>query len=149
MNYRRILAMAFALITALSFGASVSRADDRSQLTKLTFSQAVEVPGQVLPPGSYWFVLADLGSERNVVQIFSEDWSTLYATVLTIPAERQQPSDGITLTFAERPSSQPEAVLTWFYPGKAYGHEFVYPAWEEHQLSPSVRQSVAVESSTY
>jgi hypothetical protein len=31
------------------------------------------------------------------------------------------------ITFRERPSGQPEALRAWFYPGRNWGEEFVYP----------------------
>jgi hypothetical protein len=149
MNRRRMFAMSFALIVVLSISVPVARASEWDQQTKLVFSEAVEVPGRVLPPGSYWFVLANDDFDRDIVQIFSSDRSTLYAMVQTVPAERQQPSDKTTLTLAERPSGRPEALLTWFYPGETTGHEFIYSAREEKELSRDVRQNVPAESLGY
>jgi hypothetical protein len=31
------------------------------------------------------------------------------------------------VTFHERPAGEPEALRAWFYPGKNWGDEFVYP----------------------
>jgi len=35
--------------------------------------------------------------------------------------------DKAILQFEERPSGQPEALKSWFYPGYNSGVEFVYP----------------------
>jgi len=83
------------------------RADESNEETKLTFSEAVEIPGQTLPAGTYWFVLANINSNRDIVQILSADRLKVYATVFTTPSERRQVSDETTLTFAETLSSQP------------------------------------------
>ncbi len=45
-------------------------ADEWDNATKMTFSEPVEVPGQVLESGTYWFTLADSESDRNIVQIW-------------------------------------------------------------------------------
>jgi hypothetical protein len=42
------------------------RGDDYDQKTVFTFSAPVEIPGQVLLPGTYVFKLADSASDRNV-----------------------------------------------------------------------------------
>src|ERR1035438_5417571 len=31
------------------------------------------------------------------------------------------------MTFRERPAGEPEALRAWFYPGRNWGEEFVYP----------------------
>jgi len=130
--------LAFAIILP-----TATRADEYDQASQLTFSQSVQIPGRVLPAGTYWFVLANTSTgNRNVIHIFNSDRSTLYATVSTIAAERAQSSDHTAFTFAERESTQPSAIVTWFYPGRKTGHEFVYPAQEEKELASAKHQTV-------
>jgi len=69
MNHRRVFAVALFLMTVFSMSVVSARADEWSQLTKLTFSEPVEIPGRTLPAGTYWFVLADSDSDRNIVQV--------------------------------------------------------------------------------
>lgn len=95
----------------------------------------MQIPGRVLPAGTYWFVLLETNTAPNVVQIYNSDRSTLYATVLTINAERSNPTDNTALTFADRGSMQPETIVTWFYPGNTSGHEFVYSNRVEQELA--------------
>ena len=143
MNNRKaisILGLLFALAIILP---TTARADEYDQASQLTFSQPVQIPGRVLPPGTYWFVLADTSiANRNIIHIFNSDRSTLYATVTTIAAERAESSDHTALTFAERDSTQPSAIVTWFYPGRKTGHEFVYPAQDEKELASAEHQTV-------
>ena len=47
--------------------------DGWDKRTMLTFSQAVEIPGTVLPAGTYLFQLADSPASRHVVQVFDQD----------------------------------------------------------------------------
>ncbi len=103
-------------------------ADNWDQKTIFTFSGPVEIPGQVLPAGTYVFKLAGSSSDRNIVQVFNRDQNHLYGTFLAIPDYRLRPADKPIITFDERPAGSPEAVKAWFYPGQNYGHDFVYPA---------------------
>jgi hypothetical protein len=61
-----------------------ARADQSDQATKVTFSQPVQLPGRVLPAGTYWFVLPENATEHNQVRIFNADRTMLYGTFFTI-----------------------------------------------------------------
>ncbi len=142
MNTRKAIST-LGLLLALAIILPVARAAEYDQATKLTFNQSVQIPGRVLPAGTYWFVLADTSiGNRNIIQIFNSDRSTLYATVNTITADRAQLSDRTAITFAERQSTQPSAIVTWFYPGRQSGHEFVYPKAEQQELAQGKHQTV-------
>lgn len=118
------------------------KADQANQLTTVTFDEPVEVPGKVLPPGTYVFTLLDNGVDRDVVQILSKDQSKLYATVLTIPDERLTPTGKTVITFEHRTPGAPQAIRAWFYPGDEFGHEFVYPRKRARELAKASNQSV-------
>lgn len=102
-------------------------ADEWDQKTIFTFSNPVEVPGQVLTAGTYVFKLADSQSDRDIVQVYSKDEKHLYGTFLAVPDERLHPAGKPIILFEERAGGSPEAVRAWFYPGEDYGHSFVYP----------------------
>jgi MYXO-CTERM domain-containing protein len=110
-----------------------ARADDWNRKTVMTFSGPVEIPGVhlkgwgVLPAGTYVFKILDSQSNRHIVQIFNKDETMIYATILAIPNYRLQATGKTVVTFRERPSGEPEALRAWFYPGKNWGEEFVYP----------------------
>ena len=129
--------IAFTLIFELT-----AHADEENQMTKISFSEAVQVPGKLLPAGTYQFVLANDTSNRNIVQIFNEDGTELYATVQTITAERGRETDGTSITLAQRPDGQPDALVTWFYPGNGTGHEFLYSKQEEKELTQDAKQTL-------
>ena len=113
--------------------SSSARADEWDKKTTITFSGPVEIPGVhlqgfgILPAGTYGFKVLDSKSDRHIVQIFSKDELTIYATILAIPNLRLKATDKTVMTFRERPAGQPEALRAWFYPGKEWGEEFVYP----------------------
>jgi len=122
---RNFATLAFLLAFLIVLPAA--RADQADQATKVTFNQAVQIPGQVLPAGTYWFVLPESNTENYQVRIFGSDRTTLLATVFTINSQRARTTDHTAFTFAELGSAQPQAIVTWFYPGTATGHAFLYP----------------------
>jgi hypothetical protein len=122
-------------LVAFLIAAPAVRADESDQATRVTFSQPVQIPGRVLPAGTYVFVLPSDANEHYLVHIFNADRTALYATVFTISAERQQVTSNTTFTFADRGSAGPEAIVTWFYPGDTTGHEFLYPRQERKELA--------------
>jgi len=119
-------------LLGLAFSPSAT-ADESNKKTVITFSGPVEIPGVhlhgygVLPAGTYVFKILDSQSDRHVVQILSQDGSTVYATILAIPNYRLKATDKTVVTFRERPAGEPEALRAWFYPGRLWGDEFVYP----------------------
>jgi hypothetical protein len=129
----------FVLALASLVVLSNAHASDRDQATKFTFSQPVQIPGQVLPAGTYWFVLP----ATDMIQIFSSDRSTLYATLLTNSAELREPAEKPTVIFADRGSMQPGAIVTWFYPGETIGHVFRYSKQDEKEIAQAKRVTVA------
>jgi hypothetical protein len=135
--------IAFALIFEIT-----AHADEGNQLTKISFTEAVQVPGRVLPAGDYEFVLARSDSNRNLVEIFNADGTELYAIVQTIPVERARETSGTAITLAQRPDGKPHALLNWFYPGVQTGHEFLYSKPEETELAEDARQTFVEEHGT-
>jgi hypothetical protein len=119
-----------------------AHADQANQETKVTFSQPVQIPGRVLPAGTYVFVLPEEINDHFEVRIFNADRTMLVATLLTISAERSKATDNTVFGFAERGSAQPEAIVTWFYPGETTGHEFLYPKQVEKELASAKQVTI-------
>jgi hypothetical protein len=126
-------ASVFCLALMGAVFSPVAKADEWNRKTKITFSGPVEIPGVhlkgwgVLPAGTYVFKIVDSLSDRHIVQIFNADETQVYATILAIPNYRLRATDKTVVTFRERPAGQPEALRAWFYPGRNWGEEFVYP----------------------
>jgi hypothetical protein len=133
MTILRAAANVFAIGLLGATLLSSAKADEFNRKTVITFSGPVEIPGVhmtgwgVLPAGTYVFKILDSQSDRHIVQIFSKDEKTVYATILAIPNYRLKPTDKTVVTFRERPAGEPEALRAWFYPGRNWGEEFVYP----------------------
>jgi hypothetical protein len=135
MKIFRTLVILFGLALLLVADLPAAHADEWDKTTKITFKEPVQVPGKVLPAGTYIFKLLDSTSNRHVVQIFNEDHTSLITTVMAIPNERLGPAGKTILAYDERPADQPMALAAWFYPGDNFGQEFVYPKSEAEQLS--------------
>ena len=120
----------------------VARADEYNKKTVVTFNGPVEIPGKVLPAGTYVFKLFDSDSDRSIVQIWNKDETQLIATVLAIPDYRLTPADNPIITFEERAQGSPPAIRAWFYPGDNYGYEFVYPKTRATELAAANHKNV-------
>ncbi len=112
-----------------------AKADEWNQRTVLTFSGPVEIPGQILPEGTYVFKVVNSHSNRHIVQVFNKEENRVFGTVLAIPSYRLRPSDKTIIRFEERAAGEPQAIKAWFFPHKTYGHEFVYPKAEALALA--------------
>src|SRR6202521_5487113 len=143
---------AFCLLAITMFSATVlssARADTWDKKTVVTFNQAVEVPGKVLPAGTYTFQLLDSPSDRHIVQIFSADGTHIITTILAINNYRLEPTGETVMRFSERPGDSPDALRAWFYPGDNFGQEFVYPKVRAIQLAQTTKvivPAVAVDT---
>ena len=115
-----VLAVALLVLASRS-----ARADEFDHLMVITFSAPVQIPGEVLPRGTYQFSSPD--GDRNVVEIRSADGSKPNATLLTIPAERSAATEEPVVKFEERSAGSPEAIRAVFYPGETTVMAFLYP----------------------
>lgn len=117
-------------------------ADQWTKRTVVTFGEAVEIPGMVLPAGEYVFKLADSMSNRNIVQVFNAEENEIHATILAIPHYRLRPNGDTVILFEERSVGTPRAIHAWFYPGDNYGQEFVYPGERARELARETKEPV-------
>lgn len=145
MKLIKTFSIVFCALVACAFLLPSAAADEWNKRTTVTFSAPVEVPGvgeHMLPAGTYLFKLMDSPSNRNIVQIFSEDGNHLYTTILAISNYRLHVTGKTVMTFRERAEGQPEALRAWFYPGARWGQEFVYPRSRAVELAKLEREPV-------
>jgi hypothetical protein len=121
----------------------IMKADESNQKTVFTFSGPVAIPGQVLPAGTYVFKLASSNSNRHIVQVFNKEENHVYGTFLAIPDYRMRPTSKPLVKFHEGASGEPQAIKAWFYPGRTYGHELVYPKKKAVELAALNNTTVA------
>lgn len=119
-----------------------ARADQWDKKTTVTFSRSVELPGIVLPAGTYVFRLLDDKGNRHVVQVFNANETHLFTTILAIPNYRLKPTSDTVIRFNEARRGNPEAMRAWFYPADSFGQEFVYPRKRAVELAASANVPV-------
>lgn len=145
------IAASFVALATASPATAQTTATNR---TILSFPQPVEVPGKVLPAGTYTFELHDSGMNRHVIQIFDATGSKLVALVLAIPDYRLKATDNTVIKFNEVQPGQPQAIRAWFYPGQTVGQELVYSKSRARELAaasnlvvPAIDDTLYVDSS--
>jgi Protein of unknown function (DUF2911) len=130
------LIIAFALLFEIA-----AHATEADQSTEITFNRPIQVPGQVLPAGTYLLKLLNT-DDLDTVQIFSSDRTGLYATLGTVPAASREPVDDTTVTLVEQGTGKPDILLKWFYPGEETGHRFAYSKQLERQIAQDRQQTI-------
>jgi hypothetical protein len=134
------LYITFGLMIALVlFFELAAHADETNESTEITLSAAVQIPGRVLPAGTYTLRRADPGSSESLVEIFNADRS-VHAMLQTVAVERREPGDS-AITLAEPESGTLPVLVKWFYPGRTTGHEFVYPMQQEKEISQAKQET--------
>ena len=141
---RRMTMRIMSTCAALLLGATLAsaQAPDTDRTTIVTFSAPVALPGVTLPAGSYLFKLADSQVNRNIVQVFDKDRTKIFATILAVPAERNEPADETVITFHEAPANSAPAIRYWYYPGERTGQEFAYPKKQAVEIANAAHTSV-------
>jgi hypothetical protein len=142
---RTKLLLGCALALSMFVGSTAFAQGPVDQRTYFTFSAPFELPGgKTLPAGKYTFRVLDSPSNRHIVQVLNEDGTQIQATLLAIPAQRQDPPSEPEIRFMEAAANVAPAVRTWWYPGRTIGHEFIYP--KDHARRLAQRQSEPVLS---
>lgn len=142
MKRSSIVSIAAPVALLLLAAAPAVFSDDHDKKTDITIEQPIQVPGAVLQPGTYMFILMNSSSDRHIVEIKSEDGSKLYATTFTTAARRVQPTGKVSLTFYEMPAGTPQALRQWFWPGDTEGQEFLYPHDKAAEITAATNQTV-------
>jgi hypothetical protein len=142
-NRLKLVVAAFCFILIASVMAPVSNAQNGDKKTVVTFSEPIEIPGNViLPAGTYFFKLLNQDSGRWVVQIFNENQTKTFATLITIEDFRYHPTNQVVMNFTEREAGAPPAIKEWFFPGEKQGRAFVYGKKRAIELAKVVNEPV-------
>jgi hypothetical protein len=134
--------ISFSILAYAIWSGSGMLAGDYNEKTIVTFSAPVQIPGQALPAGTYVFKLLDTSTENNVIQVFNQNETHLFATLLAVPDFRMAPADKTIVLFEERPSDTPEAIRAIFCHGDQYARQFVYPHSAALQIARRSHQTV-------
>src|SRR5215831_7271898 len=101
------------VLVAASSTIAPAMADEWNKETRLQVNEPVKIPGRVLMPGKYVFKLADSQSNRNIVEVFSEDEAgrqQFVKFILAIPAYKMDTPDKAMIGLEERPAGSPQAI---------------------------------------
>jgi len=122
-----------------------AKADEQNSKTVVTLSAPLAVPGlgaQTLPAGTYIFKVLDSSSDRDIIQISSQDGTHVFATILGVPNSRLKASDSPVTMFEARPSGEPQALKAWFGSGRTSGDQIVYRKPMATQLAKEANEPV-------
>src|ERR1700730_5088248 len=112
--------MSAGMICLMLFGPTFLvpkvRADESDKKTIMTVNEPIQVPGKVLPAGTYVLKLVD-SNDRTLVAIYDADEKHLITTLQGIPDFRTEISSKVILQFEDQPEGRPEALKEWIYPG--------------------------------
>jgi len=124
-----------ALLIALSLCPSL-KADPWDKKTIVTFDQDVEIPGQVLPAGTYVFKLFRSDSDRFIVQVWAEGESQLLATLTTVGDSYPNPSGKayFVLDMSGTDEGYPPSVTAWFFGVCDEGRDFIYSGYSTTRI---------------
>jgi hypothetical protein len=125
--YRKMFFGVISMMLLGTFFVAKSQASELDKKTIVTVNGPIQVPGKVLPAGTYVFKLpvTDL-TNQTLISIFNADETQLIATIQGIPDYRPQVTDKTVFQLEDMASGQPEALKAWFYPGDNSGVEFKY-----------------------
>ena len=140
---RKILLLIGAAGLVAWMGGTASAQGVVNEPVRFTFDGPVTVPGQVLPAGQYEFIMTNSSSDRQLVQISSADGKRI-GIFPAIAAARNDNPEKAEVRFLETPSNMPQAIATWWYPGKMRGHEFLYSKQQAQILAKLNKGGVAV-----
>jgi len=121
--FKLLLLGSCILLFTLTPGARAS-AWDQKVIT--TFSGPVEIPGQILPTGTYVFKVLNVTGTRDIVQVTNADETKVLTTAFTVARYRPTPTSKAVFVMEERGVDSPQAVQAWYYPGFVDGHQFIY-----------------------
>jgi len=122
---RILLLSAFVIACSAMFGTK-AKADDWDNKAYLTFLRPVEIPGKVLPAGTYEFKMVVPG---RVAQVSSVDETEVFGLFFTISTTRDTHvflPGAAQLEARDNGSVKWDRVIAWFGAGQTDGEELVY-----------------------
>src|SRR5512135_1818651 len=143
MRHTRILYTLFLFAAGMWLLPAKAGAQDVQRRAKMTLTEAAEIPGTILQPGTYVVKVMDYKDEKEIVQFSTEDDKTVVATVLAIRDRRVRTDDGQTgFIYFQRLEGNPIALKSWYYAGDEWGEVFAYPRSKAIVLAQATHEEV-------
>jgi hypothetical protein len=109
------------------------RAQKGPRSAAVTFNAPVQLPGLVLPKGTYTFEHVPSVSEAASVVVSTGQPKRVVGRFTTLPTRRV--SAGEAVTFHHTQTNGAPAIAAWYFNGGSEGYEFVYTAQELRLLT--------------
>jgi hypothetical protein len=121
-------------LAAASVVSPTTRADDSGRQATVTIQSPEQVPGSVLPAGTYVFKQTGMQSGWFIVQIYNNDGSALVTTVLAYPNPKVA-SNGLNfVTYPANGSGSIPAMEGVVFAGDSTVEQFAYPKTAADQI---------------
>jgi len=117
-------AVGAAVVVVLLSGALHARGAI-SDVTYLTFSGPVSLPGVTLSKGTYIFEHASQHSP-DIIRVLSRDRKVVYLTTFTTPVARPTGLGNRVVLLGEASAGSARPITAWFPLDEEMGHQFVY-----------------------
>ena len=128
------LLLGVVCLVAGSVVSSVARADDSAQQATVTIQSPEQVPGSVLPAGTYMFKKTGAQSGWVIVQIYSKDGSALVTTILAYPNAKVASNGQNFVVYPANGSGTIPAMEGIVFTGDSTVQQFAYPRAAADQL---------------
>lgn len=123
---KKTLLIGFSVALLLTV-SGVAHARDVGAIMQFTFRSPVEIPGIVLPAGTYTFEAVN-GS--GLTRVLDANGGPVRAFIQTVPIDRSEGKEGRsdeTITLEKNPvPGSVERIRAWYFPDDSSGWEFIY-----------------------
>jgi hypothetical protein len=131
-------------VTLLGVASAPAYAQGDRENSTFSVTEPIDVGGFILPPGTYLIKVVLLSSNRNLIQVTSEDQSKVFASVLATPhpirADETAPSS--RYVYYATATGQPKALRTWFARDTTNGQDIIYPKRRAMELAAMAKEPV-------
>jgi hypothetical protein len=144
--------LAALVLVALTASPASAQATTANKRTFLTFSGTVQVPGAMLPKGTYVFRIADPDAQR-VWQVLDEHERKVLAQFFFVRtgdrtiSEANHAHGKPVVIFHETAQGVPPAIRILYYPSDLAGAEFLYPKAQAEQFAATAHREILATDS--
>jgi hypothetical protein len=126
---------AATFLAAVSLVSPALRADDNSvKQATVTIQSPEQVPGSVLPAGTYVFKQSGSQSGWAIVQIYTNDDTAILTTVLAYPNPKVASNGQNVVTYPANGSGSIPAIEGFVFTGDSTVEQFAYPRAAADQI---------------
>jgi hypothetical protein len=128
------LLLGIICLAAASIAGPVTRADDSVRQATVTIHSPEQVPGSVLPAGTYLFKQTGMQSGWAIVQIYSKDGSALVTTILAYPNPKVASNGQNVVVYPANGLGSIPAMEGFVFTGDSIVEQFAYPKAAADQI---------------